>query len=283
MVSGPRTPSPRPRHPPQRAPAEFLFSLPAQPCCPRAHSLRVRSLRAAQVFPPPVPIHLPPISATESLRIPPSASAKSLRPRRSTSRFPRAARKSPASLLPLLRIPRPRPHRANPAPAPMTDSPVPGMPNHLLSLLSVSPAGFRMPPVATRHQSSQVRDGPHLPRQNFHRSLLRSALRPAPRVGARVGRVLRTNPFPSEVPAPELWQRCFLHGRRQREPRPISPLRSADRAEQTAFSKRRQPQLAALPVHPADRTRQRARSPECAPAWDQSSRTGKLHIHFEPA
>src|ERR1700693_6245410 len=233
-------PSPQPRHPPQRALPQFLFLLPAQPCRPRAHPLPVHSLLAPQVFPQPVPIHLPPFSATEALRIPPSASSKSPHPRRRMPLFPRAARRASASLLPLLRIPRPPLHRANPAPAPMPDSPVPGTSNLLLSPLPVSPAGFRMPAVATRHQSSLVRDAPQLPRQNFHWSVPQLAPRPAPLIRARVGSVLRTSPFPLAVPAPELWQRCFPHEQLLRAPTPTSPLKSTDREEQTAFSKHRQ-------------------------------------------
>src|SRR5882762_2633448 len=182
-----RTPSPQPRPPKQRAQQESLASLPAQPCCPQARPARERSLPAAQVFLPPVPTHLPPFSATESLRILPSASAKSLHPCRRASPFPRAARKTPASLLPLLRIPRPRPHRANPVPAPMPDLPVPGTPDLRLSPPSVSPADCRMPPVATRHRSSRVQEAPELPRRNFHLLLSHSAPRPAPLVRARVG------------------------------------------------------------------------------------------------
>src|SRR5882757_8034673 len=108
----------QPKHPPQRALAESLLVLPAQPCYPRAHPPLAHSLLARQAFPPPVPTALPPFFAPESLRIPPSASAKSLYPIRRTSLSPRGARRASVSLLPLLRIPRPRPHHANRAPAP---------------------------------------------------------------------------------------------------------------------------------------------------------------------
>src|SRR6266403_3936267 len=135
-----RTPSPQPKPPKQRAQQESLASLPADPCCPPARPARERSLPAAQVFLLPVPIHPPPFFATESLRIPPSANAKSLHPRRRSPPFPRAARKTPASLLPLLRIPRPRPHRANPAPTPAPDSPAADSQDLLPSPPSGSPA-----------------------------------------------------------------------------------------------------------------------------------------------
>src|SRR4029077_2757522 len=117
--------------------------------------------------------------------------------------FPRAARKTPASLLPLLRIPRPRPHRANPAPAPAPDSPVADN-QDLLPSPSGFPTGFRMPPVATRHQSLQAREAPQLPPQNFHSLLPQLALRAEPREQVRGGREQTTNPFPSGAAVPEL-------------------------------------------------------------------------------
>src|SRR6267142_822818 len=218
-----RTPSPQPRPPKQRAQQESLASLPAQPCRPQARPAHERSLPAAQIFLRPVPMHLPPFFATESLRIPPSASSKSSHPRRRASLFPRAARKTPASLLPLLRIPRPRSHRANPAPAP--DSPVADS-QDLLPSPSGSPAGFRMPRVATRHQSLQAREGLQLPPQNFHSLLPQLALRAEPRELVRVGQVQTTNPFPSGAAVPELWRRCSPHEQFLLALMPTSPSKS---------------------------------------------------------
>src|SRR5712664_3173236 len=261
-----RTPSPQPRPPKQRAQQESLASLPAQPCRPQARPAHERSLPAAQVFLRPVPMHLPPFFATESLRIPPSASSKSSHPHRRASPFPRAARKTPASLLPLLRIPRPRPHRANPAPTPAPDSPAADSQDLLPSPPSGFPADFRMPRVATRHQSLRVWEAPQLPPQNFHSLLPQLALRAEPLELVRVGQVQTTNPFPAGAAVPELWRHCFPHERFLLALMPTSPSKSADRVEQTAFSKRRQPQLAALPVHLGGQTRQPTGSRECVPA-----------------
>src|SRR6267143_1547395 len=188
------TQSPQPRHPTQRVQSEFLSLLPEQPCLPWAPPARARSLRAAQAFPPPAPTHLPLFSGTESLRIPPSASlySKSPHPRRRTSRFPHAARKTLAPLLPLLRIPLAHPHRANLVPAPVAASTRDLLPSRPL----VSRAGFRMPLVATRHQSVQVQDAPQLHRQNFHWSLLQSVLRALPLELVRTGHVASADPFP---------------------------------------------------------------------------------------
>src|SRR6266850_1485457 len=185
--------SPRPKRPTQRAQAGFPFSLLERPGCPRALPACSHSLRAVQAFPPPVPTRPPPFFGPESLRIPPSASLCSRGPhsRRRTSPFPRAARRASASLLPL-----PQPHRANPVPAPKPDSPAADSQDLLPSPPSVSRADFRMPRLATRHQSLQVRDALQLRRQSFRLLLPQSALRVEPLELVRGDHVSRISPYP---------------------------------------------------------------------------------------
>src|SRR5882762_8872903 len=265
-------------------PCRVPLAFPSQRCLLRGPSQLV------PVSPPPPPTNLLESSSPESAR-----NCRRANPllhwwfrHPCNSQLPHAATVQGVFLLQLPLPIRPSPDRANRAPSPIRDSSADNRvrrPSHLWRF----PAGYRMLPVASRCQFALALDALPPRPQNFpaqgvqlpaHGKAWATGSSPP---SAHSHRLERADPRPSVPLALESLLHRHSLGPLPRVAMRTSPSKSADPAEQMAFSAPHPLQLAALLAHRADRTRPPAESPEYERGRDPSSRTGKLRIHSAQA